>query len=303
MRTLSRLLPRFPEIPALFAILLIDLVWMRSVHLAFASSGLVLAATLGLLLLALVYGHAGRSTRISDMAYYGGLCMACGSLMISMSYLAAYRGSALYDATLAQVDAAMGFDWLRWAAFVRAHPLFDLVLGLAYASLLPQIALTILALAHMGRQDRNKEFFWTVFVSSLATLVVFRLFPAAGPFAFYHIDLGRAVHLKDLLELRSGAVHAYPLPQLQGLIAFPSYHTVLAVLFPYVHRHRRSFLPVLALNLLMLVSTPSHGGHYLTDVIGGLCVALGSIALVRYGITRAQGRRDPVPGILEEAVS
>ena len=41
---------------------------------------------------------------------------------------------------------------------------------------------------------------------------------------------------------------------------------------------RPTFLPVVALNSLMLVSIPSEGGHYLVDVFGG--VAVGIVALL-----------------------
>jgi membrane-associated phospholipid phosphatase len=287
MRSLLHHLRGRPEVAALLSVLAVDFAWMCGARLTFNNPGLPLLGTSGLLLLAIVYGHSGRSKRLSDMGYYGALFVAFGTLMTIMTYLAACGESALYDPALSKFDAFLGFDWQRWTAFLRTSPLVDTLLGFAYFSLLPQIPLTIFLLAHTDREDRNKEFFWTVFVSLLATTAVFRLFPAVGPFAFYEIELDRAVHLKHLVQLRSGGAHAYSVPQLQGLIAFPSYHTVLAVIFPYVHRGlRHTFVPSLVLNALMLVSTPSHGGHYLVDMLGGVVIAVGSIALVRYVMTR-----------------
>lgn len=287
MRGLLHHLQRRPEGVAILFMLAVDLVWMRHVGLTFVNVGLPLLAASGLLTIAVVYGCTGRSKRLSDMGYYGAVFIAYGPLVIVMSYLAAYRGNALCDAELLNFDAFLGFDWHRWAAFLRTHTACDALLALAYGSLVPQLCVTIVMLSHMDSVDRNKELFWTVLVSSLITTVVFDLFPAVGPFAYFNVDLDRAIHLKDLVELRSGAVQSYSVLQLQGLIAFPSYHTVLAVLIPYVHRGSRyTFVPCIVLNALMLVSTPSHGGHYFADIVGGVLTALGAIALVRIAMSR-----------------
>ena len=295
VRSLLQHVPRRPEGLAILFMLAIDLVWMRCVGLSFVNIGAPLLAASGLLTIAVVYSCTGRSKRLSGMGYYGAMFVAYGPLLIVMSYLAAYRGGALCDAELLTFDAFLGFDWRRWAAFLRTHPAFDALLALAYGSLVPQFCVTIVVLCHMNREDRSRELFWTVLVSSLITTVVFDLFPALGPFAYYNLDLDRAIHLKDLIELRSGMAHSYSVPQLQGLIAFPSYHTVLAVLIPYVHRGSRyTFMPCAVLNALMLISTPSHGGHYLADIVGGVLTALGSIALVRIAMARVH--REPSLG-------
>jgi hypothetical protein len=285
MRSLFHHLRRRPEVLALLSILAADAVWMRSAGLSFRNPGLPLLAMCCLLLLAIAYGYTGRSKRLSDMGYYGALFTACGTLLTIMIYLAACGGNTLYDPALAKFDAFLGFNWHRWTASIQGLPLFDKLLKAAYFSLLPQIVLTIFLLAHADREDRNKEFFWTVLVSLLATTAVFKLFPAVGPFAFYELELDRATHLKDLVQLRAGAAHAYSVPQMEGLIAFPSYHTVMALILPYVHRGlRHTFVPSLVLNALMLLSTPSHGGHYLVDMLGGVVIAVASIALVRYAM-------------------
>ena len=60
---------------------------------------------------------------------------------------------------------------------------------------------------------------------------------------------------------------------MQGIVTFPSYHTVLAILFVYTHRGLRwTFPPVAVLNGLMLAAIPSVGGHYVVDMIGGALV-------------------------------
>jgi membrane-associated phospholipid phosphatase len=67
----------------------------------------------------------------------------------------------------------------------------------------------------------------------------------------------------------------------------PSFHTEMAVIFAYALRR----VPVVsvigvALNAVMIASTPTEGGHYLADVIGGLLLALALI-----GVARSMRRR------------
>jgi hypothetical protein len=71
---------------------------------------------------------------------------------------------------------------------------------------------------------------------------------------------------------------------LKGVIAFPSFPAVLAVLFTAAHARLPSFWPVAALNTVMLLALPSQGGHYLVDVPAG--IALGFFAIWLIPISR-----------------
>jgi len=78
--------------------------------------------------------------------------------------------------------------------------------------------------------------------------------------------------------LRGGGPLSFDLSRLQGLISFPSYHTVLAVLLTYAHRRSLLLAPIALVNGIMLFSIPSYGGHYLIDIIAGAAVALLAIS-------------------------
>jgi membrane-associated phospholipid phosphatase len=96
-------------------------------------------------------------------------------------------------------------------------------------------------------------------------------------------------YIEDLVGLRHGTLPSLDIMLLKGVIAFPSFHAVLAILFTYTHRGSPSFLPVAALNALMLLSVPSEGGHYLVDVLGG--VTVGGLVIL---MTRALPARAPI---------
>ena len=73
----------------------------------------------------------------------------------------------------------------------------------------------------------------------------------------------------------------------KGLIGFPSFHAVLAVLPLWsVRRLRAVRLPLALFNLLMLAATPIQGGHHLVDVLGGIAVAVFAMAAGEWAIAR-----------------
>lgn len=188
----------------------------------------------------------------------------------------------LYDLNLAALDGKPGFDWRGWYDIVAGHPILRLPFAAAYRSLFWQISFSMLWLWWLRWDQRQAELLTNVTVGLLLTTMVFCLFPTLGP--CIGMPECQDAYLQDLLGLRNGS-----LPSIDVMvIAFPSYHAVLAVLFTYAHRRSASFLPVAVFNLVMLVSIPSEGGHYLVDVIGG--IAIGGFTILA---TRVLPSREP----------
>jgi membrane-associated phospholipid phosphatase len=125
--------------------------------------------------------------------------------------------------------------------------------------------------------DRNGEAIWIFIVSGLITAAMFAFTPALGKVG----DVGTE-YLDVLAQLRSGKWSAMSYDHVQGIVTFPSFHTTLGILFIYVVRRERWALAVFApLNILLILSTPTVGGHYLVDLFGGAAVAAVSILVVR----------------------
>lgn len=215
------------------------------------------------------------------------LFSAAGSIL---SYLLARRGGAAWDSTLQAWDRAMGFDWLALVLFVDSHPLVATVLRLAYASLIPQVIVVILALGFRARFDQLRTFILAAILSGLAAVLLSPFFPAFGYYVHLGIGAGELrhvdpwagyVHVADLTALRSGHMAALDLARMQGIITFPSYHAALATVTAWGFWNSRLNLVRWAgsvLSLLTIVATPVDGGHYLVDVIAGVALALASIA-------------------------
>lgn len=260
---------------------ILDLVlsWLAGYAFTEFSSALAIIAIMA----GISYGYGrGRSKAIADMGYYAAMWIAFTVLGVIFTYLMANSRLPLFDDQFAQFDAAIGFDWLRWHRFLASVPYANTLLYMAYSSLLLQIVLSVMYFSHIGQSRRNAELLWNAFISLLLTGVLSAFFPALGAFHYFQTDLPQAVHLPHLLALRDGSMRVFPLNQMQGIIAFPSFHTVMAILFTYAFRGRGVwFLLIGLLNLLMLLSTPTLGGHYLVDMLFGALIAGLAIYFVR----------------------
>lgn len=260
----------------------IDLIWCSAVGLNFSGWGSVLL-TLGFLgAVALIYGYAGRSARLGEVGNYAALWVAFSVVGTILTYLAATLNFPLRDSELSAIDSALGFHWTSFYDFATAHWITKVVFSLAYNAMLPQIVLSIMYLGHTEQTDRNRDFLWTSMFALILTTIISGVVPAVGP----HAEGQLPVWSKMLLTIRAGHETSFSLGSMQGIIAFPSFHTVLAILLVYAHRPpSRSFWLVLVVNVLMLMAVSPVGHHYLIDAISGALIALLSIAVVRAGVT------------------
>lgn len=209
------------------------------------------------------------------------LCMSVAQIL-AFSYTGAILSYAamaaspfpLADAPLSRMDAAVGFHWLAWVTWVSAHPIFHFVLALSYASI--PLQLTAL-LVYFGYVDARRvdELVLAGIMSTAIIIPVMVLLPAVGESSHHIADMVEPWR-RDILALRSHTLMTVGDPD--GIIFFPSFHTILGVLFINMTRGHRWFLPTLVLNLLLIASVMSEGSHYLVDMLSGLAVAWIAIA-------------------------
>jgi membrane-associated phospholipid phosphatase len=271
----------FASLPGALALILalgaVDWTWAEYDGLTFVGWTQFSLVLICLGLVFLVYSYFGRDSRLGDAGYYAFLWVAFSATGVILTYLAATLCLPLRDSDLSQIDRALGFDWAKSVGILAAHRWVLLAAGVVYNSMLPQIVASILYFAHIGRSDRNREFLWLGMTSLLITTVISGLVPAVGPYS-----AGEMPHWsKMLLTIRSGTETRFTINEMQGIIAMPSFHTVLAAIFVYVHRPPlRSFVPIAVLNFLMVLTVPFVGHHYLIDVIAGAIVAAVCIVLL-----------------------
>nr|WP_294550758.1 phosphatase PAP2 family protein [uncultured Rhodopila sp.] len=194
---------------------------------------------------------------------------------------------AMADASLARWDAALGFDWIGWYAWVHAHPSVHFVLAAAYGSAPIQVVLLVLYFSYVDAKRVDELLLSGLLPIGIITPIMM-LLPAVG--AWSQHGVGTEPWRADILALRDHSLAV--IGQTQGIISFPSYHTVLGVVLAYAARGRTWFIPSLCLNLLLIAAVMTEGAHYGVDLLSGLAVAVASIAATRWMLARA-GRARP----------
>ena len=266
---------------ALAVLLAAEVVWASAARIGIDAGSWYPEIAGSLVLLGSGILYSRRSPRLSAAMQVLALWTAFTLLGVVLSYLCGRSPCALQDATFARLDRSLGFDWLAWLKWTRAQPGLATLLGLAYDSLLLQAAVTGVTLALADDRRRLADFFWVAFAACLVTSLVSFLLPALGLSVAYGI---KPAWLDNLELLRSSRPIVISTATMTGVIQFPSYHTVLAILLIRAWGGRGCISAAVAgLDLLMIVSTLSIGGHYLVDDVGGVCTALISMALVQGG--------------------
>jgi membrane-associated phospholipid phosphatase len=213
--------------------------------------------------------------------------------VITCCCLGAAAALPFQDGRLAQIDKWMGFDWVGFVQFANTSGLASWLLAKAYQSTAYVLSGTLIWFCISGQGKRLAEFLALSCITSVGIAVGMMILPAAGAYAFYHPPLasyenfgaGAGMWHHDLLmALRTGSapVIDFATPYSNCLVTFPSGHTVLAIITTYALRGWRwTFVPALAINAAMLLSTIPEGGHHLFDVVVGVLIAAGAIWFVR----------------------
>lgn len=262
-------------IGCLFAL---DSIWAARIGLSVGKWQIMAAAMATLLALAALYRHRKRA--VADMASMAAMWISLSATGCVLTYLGATCALPLQDALLTGFDQSLGFDWLAWREAVAARPWLNSALSWAYASLLPQILLGSLLLPALGMTKRSIELIFLAAFTLLPTTLISALCPALGPFAVFGGE--RSEYLPHVLALRTPGPWRFDLPTMQGILTMPSYHAVLALLFVYAFRHigLLGWL-ITVVNGVMLLSIAPVGGHYLSDIIVGIAIAVLCIAGLR----------------------
>jgi len=247
----------------------------------------LLAAVTGMLGLSAFYTFLRRDARIAALAHTGAVTLVFTTAAAVMSYLAVMWRHPLIDDALSRFDLSLGLDWKAAYDFVRGHFALHLALALAYFSLIVQMLLLLCLLNFLKMQQRCWELMWLFMATSIGCLVVSAFLPAAGAFAFYQTEANDP-YVLAFNDLRDGTLKIWGQVEMQGVIQFPSLHAALGVVFAYAARGVRVLFAVfLVLNILLILGTPSAGGHHFADVLAGLALAAVAIAAVRAVFKRA----------------
>jgi PAP2 superfamily len=212
-------------------------------------------------------------------------------VMISISYIATSANMPLTDTTLLAFDRAIGFDFRSYLNFVDDRPWLIQILAIGYQAISWPILIIVVILPLAGYYRRVAEFICAFAIALLATICISTLVPAIGTYGALGlvasdfpniVPQGYYDTLNQAPLLRDGSLRTLDLSQLVGVLTFPSFHAVAAILYGWVFWPIRWLRPFNILcNGAMLFATPIGGGHYLVDVIAGIAVAALSLHAAR----------------------
>lgn len=277
-----------------FTLLLIaiDAAWiaLRGFSFDVKSFAECMGVTAVMVVIGFVYTRLRPDEKLATLSIETGFLMIASAAGSMFSYLVTTLDMPLVDNLLVRVDDAIGFDWYHYIAFVNARPWLGDISSFVYQTTLFQIAFAVVLLTMTGRVERTRELTAIVMVSSFLCVAVSGLLPSEGALSYYHpsasfymqnnpvVDLA---YKQTFFDLRHGVLTHLSLVDVHGLVAFPSYHVGLSVILMIAFRGIWTiFWPVVALNSLVILSTPIDGGHHLADGLGGIALALLSAVIV-----------------------
>lgn len=287
---------------ALLSVLLFHLAGFRDGHEFALLSQLVLGI--------LVTHYLGSRTHTAKLGQILGGFLAVTLFMsasLLLTHAAATPARPLVDAQLLAADRWMGYDWREFIGFFAQRPALALSCVLAYNTHFLQPYLLAAVLVLTGHFARFEKMVLVFLLAMVATIIIFVIWPVGSPWgheglnaaqlAPYRFPQPRTIGWEaDFLRIRAG-YRAIPESFQAGLVSFPSFHCISAIVFLWaawpVKWLRFLLLPT---NVMMITAALFVGCHYLVDVVAGAVIALLAIAVISAAYARLLGTATPARG-------
>ncbi len=265
-------------------------IWFSDFHYNFTGTPevlLVVATFLSISWAIKSYSTISLAKRIATFVVWLCLVSLYTAVVAPISYLFASMGGAFMDTYFVAVDRALGFDWVAMLTFLSDHPWVGEYSGAIYLSSAKVLLVIWAYLALTGRFERGELLLASVFLSCFVIVAVAAPFAAKGPFGHFNVppelyrDLAPVITVEaknwftHVTELRDGTFRELGRGVYEGIVEFPSFHTALSVLMILALRGCGAVFWISGFyNLLILLTVPIDGGHYLVDMIAGGVIAL-----------------------------
>ena len=282
----------------------VDAIWLSAAHFSidWAAHLRIGAISAAFATGGVFYATLRKDERLSAMLLGTAFLISFSDLASITNYFLLTVAGTRIDAFLAGLDRALGIDWPAMIAWASRHRQFNLLLLAVYGTVLPQMALLTILLGWRSASTRIYSLCLAIVCATFLAVGFWAIFPSFGAISVYRLSpeiLARTplaldpAYAKDLLQLLANGPGLISPSDLKGLIGFPSFHAVLALLVTWYARSlpRYVFVPFIGLNLLVLISTPIQGGHHVVDVLAGFPVAAISILFAEKLTALAARRR------------
>ncbi|MGI4747621.1 MAG: phosphatase PAP2 family protein [Janthinobacterium lividum] len=214
----------------------------------------------------------------------GGLAVVTwAGLVAGMAALAALRtGAPLIDVSLARADAILGLYTPTLVAWMAPYSIITSVLEVAYVSTVPMVFATVILLGLRRRETRMWELCFVFAATAPVCAFLAAGAPAIGAFTYYGVSpdiltmlptgAGR-FFLPVFQAYHSRTVNVIDVRHLEGVVEFPSFHAIMALMTAHALRDLRALSGLAwTWSSIILISTIPIGGHYVIDIIGGALI-------------------------------
>ncbi|MEO3386609.1 phosphatase PAP2 family protein [Mesorhizobium sp. CAU 1741] len=275
-------------------VLCMALIMIKGIAVDVPAYGSAVGTGLLLITVGMIYRRSGRDQRIGSTAICAGWFILFTLSLSLFNYLLMPHWAPTIDVYLAEIDLLLfGYHWPDFVRANAANPIVYEAMRYAYLSTLPQIACLLIALGLSGRTREMYGLTTTVTLAGTMTIVIWGVVPSLGPSALYELP-AMAGHAPPVVEaaygreiarlFAEGATILSP-DEIRGLIAFPSFHIVLAMAAVVYSRRVAWLFPLfLAVNLLVLPGVLVHGGHHVIDIPAGMLVFAVAMRLSRQSV-------------------
>lgn len=245
-------------------------------------SWLIMAIPMGLLFAISIYART-LTPRISFVTWTYSLYFFIVLVTASLTDMVQLTPFHPIDFTLVKIDQALGFSQTAWLNWTYAHPFIGNLVNTCYGLMSIQLIVVPLVLALMMQKRAIRVLFISLLISFVIGTTIYYFLPTMAPASMFY-DPHFALQQHDTF-IKFYEIHHYLTVTTSegGLIAFPSFHVVWAVLLAYAFRHKKYlFGPMIVFNAIIILSTIMLGWHYLTDVISGVALAAISIGAAEW---------------------
>jgi membrane-associated phospholipid phosphatase len=255
------------------------------------TSSIILASVFGGF--ALIYTFLRPDRKIADPCWVIMSYAICMPVMVMISYLPASLNFPLVGSALVKADLFLGFKWMESVQFFIELPAWvSIASSKLYETNRLAMLMTLIVLIFSGRHKRLDEFLTLFIVTGTVTCLISGILPAVNAYEFFLPNdtiydrlspvVGRGYY-DDFFALRDGSLRQLKLRDVQGLVSFPSFHTILALLLIYVMRGTGIFFAIMLIwNVGIILTTPFDGAHYLVDIVAGGVVMVAAVYFVRW---------------------
>ncbi|WP_058534979.1 phosphatase PAP2 family protein [Legionella saoudiensis] len=189
----------------------------------------------------------------------------------------------LIDRHIVKLESFMGINTPAIVGWTNEHPLFRTLLSAIYDSLSYQMSIIPLFVLFSCRVHLMREYYFLLLFTVLIGFGFYYFFPTAAPASIFNHALFESSQIATGLKFTELHHHIVPTTNEGGLIAFPSFHAIWAILCVNLLREWPIACIVLAIiNLMLIASCVLLGWHYITDIVGSFIVLFISYFALKY---------------------